>query len=133
MERFLITDKRVALVGARTGTLKNPTKCLWRWKPDLRSNFFNPPANLCAVTYITEISFTLTLSIQFHSLTQVYNPAQTRGHALLMVCTRDRNPLSCCRYEHFKNILVNYMYLYVVYREFFASENCGENYAWKVC
>ena len=33
-------------------TLKNPTKCLWRWEPDRRSNiFFNPPEHLCAVTY----------------------------------------------------------------------------------
>ena len=38
---------------------KNPTKCLWRWEPDRRSNFFfsppahfffSPPAHLCAVT-----------------------------------------------------------------------------------
>ena len=29
------------------GTLKNPTKCLWRWEPDRRSNFFfSPPAHL---------------------------------------------------------------------------------------
>ena len=28
-----------------------------RWKPDCRFNFFfNPPAHLCAVTYVTEIS-----------------------------------------------------------------------------
>ena len=39
------------------GTLKNPTKCLQRWEPDRRFNFFfNPPGHLCAVTYITEIS-----------------------------------------------------------------------------
>ena len=32
-----------------------PTKCLWRWEPDRRSNFFfSPPAHLCAVTYMTE-------------------------------------------------------------------------------
>ena len=45
-----------------TGMLKNPTKCLWRWEPDCRSNFFSPPAHLCAVTYITEISLHATSS-----------------------------------------------------------------------
>ena len=55
-------------VGARTGTLKNPTKCLWRWEPDRRSNFFfSPPAHLCAVTYMTEISLIVTLNNQFNS------------------------------------------------------------------
>ena len=49
-----------------TGTLKNPTKCLWRWEPDRRSNFFfNPPAHLCAVTYMTEMSLIVTLNNQF--------------------------------------------------------------------
>ena len=28
-----IRKKRWPRVGALTGTLKNPTKCLWRWKP----------------------------------------------------------------------------------------------------
>ena len=55
-------------VGARTGTLKNPTKCLWRWEPDRRSYFFfSPPAHLCAVTYMTEISLIVTLNKQFNS------------------------------------------------------------------
>ena len=55
--------KRVVRVGAETGMLKNPTKCLWRWKPDRRSDFFfSPPAHLCAVTYITEISLHVTLN-----------------------------------------------------------------------
>ena len=51
--------------------LKNPTKCLWRWEPDRRSNFFfSPPAHLCAVTYMTEISLIVTLNNKFtHSLT----------------------------------------------------------------
>ena len=50
-------------VGAWTGTLKNPTKYLWRWEPDRRSNFFfSPPAHLCAVTYMTEISLIVTLN-----------------------------------------------------------------------
>ena len=55
-------------VGARTGTLKNPTKCLWRWEPDRRSYFFfSPPAHLCAVTYMNEISLWVTLNKQFNS------------------------------------------------------------------
>ena len=30
-----------------TVILKNPAKCLWRWEPDRRNNFFGPPAHLC--------------------------------------------------------------------------------------
>ena len=55
-------------VGAWTGTLKNPTKCLWRWEPERRSNFFGPPAHLWAVTYMTEISLIVTLNSQLTSL-----------------------------------------------------------------
>ena len=56
--------------GDWTGTSKNPTKYLWRWEPDRRSNFFfSPTAHLCAVTYITEISLIVTLNNQFTSLT----------------------------------------------------------------
>ena len=55
-------------VGAWTDTLKNPPKCLWRWEPGRRSNFFFvPPAHLYAVTYITEISLHVTLSKQSNS------------------------------------------------------------------
>ena len=41
------------------------------WEPDRRYNFFfSPPAHLCAVTYMTEISLIVTLNNQFtHSLT----------------------------------------------------------------
>ena len=60
------------------GTLKNPTKCLWRWEPDRRSNFFfSPPAHLCAVTYVTEISLIVTLNNQFNSTTQPSRPQKT--------------------------------------------------------
>ena len=54
-------------VGALTGTLKNPTTCLWRLEPNRRSNyfFFSPPAHLCAVTCMTEISLIVTLNNQF--------------------------------------------------------------------
>ena len=60
-------------VGARTGTLKNPAKCLWRWEPDRRSYvFFSPPAHLYAVTYMTEISLIVTLNKQFNSIQFVH-------------------------------------------------------------
>ena len=35
------------------------------WEPDRRSNFFSPPAHLCAVTYMTEISLIVTSNNQF--------------------------------------------------------------------
>ena len=41
------TRKGWPRVGAWTVALKNPTKCLWRWEPDRRYNFFSPPAHLC--------------------------------------------------------------------------------------
>ena len=64
----LARNERGRMYGTRTGTLKNPTKCLWRWEPDRRSNFFfSPPAHLCAVTYMTEISLIVTLNNQFNS------------------------------------------------------------------
>ena len=37
------------------------------WEPDRRSNFSSPPAQLCAVTYMTEISLIVTLNNQFNS------------------------------------------------------------------
>ena len=38
------------------------------WEPDRRSNFFfSPPAHLCAVTYMTEISLIVTLNNQFNN------------------------------------------------------------------
>ena len=48
------------------------------WDPDRRSNsFFSPPAHLCAVTYMTEISLIVTLNNQFtHSLTYIANIIQ---------------------------------------------------------
>ena len=53
--------------------LKNPAKCLWRWEPDRMSNFFfSPPAHLCAVTYMTEISLIVTLNSQFNLNSTVF-------------------------------------------------------------
>ena len=43
--------KRMVPCRCRTGTLKKPAKCLWRWEPDRRSNFFSPPAHLCRHIY----------------------------------------------------------------------------------
>ena len=44
--------KRVVPCRCRTGTLKNPAKCLWRWEPDRRYNFFfSPSAHLCRHIY----------------------------------------------------------------------------------
>ena len=64
----ITVSKGWSRVGARTDTLKNPTKCLWRWEPDRRSYFFfSPPAHLCAVTYMAEISLLVTLNNQFTS------------------------------------------------------------------
>ena len=59
---------KTSRVGAWTGTLKNPMKCLWRLEPDRRSNFFSPSAHLCAVTYMTEISLIVTLNNLFNSV-----------------------------------------------------------------
>ena len=44
-------NHRVVPCRCRTGTLKNPAKCLWRWEPDRRYNFCNPPAHLCRHIY----------------------------------------------------------------------------------
>ena len=46
------------------------------WEPDRMSNsFFSPPAHLCAVTYMTEISLIVTLNNHSltHSLTHSLN------------------------------------------------------------
>ena len=53
MGRFLeITIKRWPRVGAWTGTLKNPSKSLWRWEPDRMYNFFfNVSAHMCRHKY----------------------------------------------------------------------------------
>ena len=42
-----------------------PCEMSMTWEPDRRSDFlFSPPAHLCAVTYITEISLHVTLNNQ---------------------------------------------------------------------
>ena len=54
--------KRVFPCRCMMGTLKNPAKCLWRWDPDRRYNFFLVRLHIRAVTYMTEISLNVTLN-----------------------------------------------------------------------
>ena len=42
------------------------------WEPDRRSNFFSPPAHLCVVTGITEISLIMMLSNQHTNTYTIY-------------------------------------------------------------
>ena len=53
--------KRLVPCRCLDGHHKNLTKCLWRLEPDSRSSyfFFSPPAHLCAVTCMTDISLIL--------------------------------------------------------------------------
>ena len=44
--------------------VKEPYEMSMAWEPDRRSNF-NPPAHLCAVTYMTEIALIVTLNNLF--------------------------------------------------------------------
>ena len=65
MGRFLgIIVKRLAPCRYLNGHVKEPYEMSMAWEPDCRSNFLSPPAHLCAVTCITEISSNVTLSNQ---------------------------------------------------------------------
>ena len=75
-------DGPVSVFGRVDCTLKDPTKCLWHWGPDRRFNIFNPPAHLCDVTYITEISLYVTLSNHSHSLSCARPSTDTGQHFL---------------------------------------------------
>ena len=58
--------KRVVPCRCYDGHVKEPYEMSMAWEPDGRSNFFfSPPAHLCAVTYMTEISLIVTLNNQF--------------------------------------------------------------------
>ena len=60
--------KRVAPCRCLDGHIKEPYEMSMAWEPDCRSNFFfNPPAHLCAVTCMTEISLIVTLNNKFTS------------------------------------------------------------------
>ena len=55
--------KRVVPCRCLDGHVKEPYEMSMAWEPDRRSNFFfSPPAHLCAVTYMTEISLIVTLN-----------------------------------------------------------------------
>ena len=60
MGRFLRMYKGWSRDGAWAATLKEPYEMFMAWEPDRdrRSNFFSPPAHLCAVIYMykTEVS-----------------------------------------------------------------------------
>ena len=81
-EEFLMDQKEFSLLLLKavllyfitwSCTLKNPTKCLWRWDPDRRYNFFfSTPVHLSAVTYMTEISLIVTLNNQFKQVTNIF-------------------------------------------------------------
>ena len=90
MVQFLgITVKRLDTCRCWTGTVTTPTKCLWRWEPDRRSNFFvSPPAHLCAVTYITEILLHVMLNNHSAQL------SIGRDQLAIMVCWVDAVRLS---------------------------------------
>ena len=71
--------KRVVPCRCLDGHVKEPYEMSMAWEPDRRFNFFfSPPAHLCAVTYMTEISLIVTLNNQFKQAIQVYH-ATTRG------------------------------------------------------
>ena len=73
MGRFLgITVKRGIPCRCLDGHVKEPYEMSMAWEPDRRFNFFfSPPAHICAVTYMTEISLIVTLNNHIHSLTHL--------------------------------------------------------------
>ena len=71
MGRFLgITVKRGIPCRCLGGHVKEPYEMCMAWESDRRFNFFfNPPAHLCAIKYMTEISLNVTLNNHIHPLT----------------------------------------------------------------
>ena len=91
--------------------VKEPYEMSMAWEPDRRSNsFFSPPAHLCAVTYMTEISLIVTLNNQF---------THTHSHKLKSRLTSIiRNSFI------FKNSNCRYKYLVLGHEEeYFAKEH----------
>ena len=84
MGRFIeITVKRMALYRCLDGHVEEPYEMCLAWEPDRRSNFFSsPPAHLCAVTCLTEISLHVTLSNQSYSLTGTSLNGNQKGMVL---------------------------------------------------
>ena len=72
----------------RMGMFKNPTKCLWRWEPNCRYNFyFSLPAHLCRQIY------NMWRKAPIHSLTPTSHSAQWR----VMIIIQGDETLSHCK------------------------------------
>ena len=73
MGRFLgITVKRGIPCRCLDGHFKEPYEMSMAWEPDRMFNFFfGPPAHLCAITYVTEISLNVMLNNHIHSLRKI--------------------------------------------------------------
>ena len=130
------------IVCAWTGTLlMNPTKCLWRLEPDRRSNyfFFSPPAHLCAVNCMTEISLIVTLNNQFTSphLTFVYSTSilifdslQDRIEYRIENTEQNKIEQKICKIEQNRVIPIFYSSLYSIlfcilfYSVFYSILSC---------
>ena len=68
--------KRVIPCRCRTGTLKNPAKCLWRCEPDSRFNFFfSPPAHLCRHIWLKYRCMWRKTPINSKSTTSIFKEA----------------------------------------------------------
>ena len=64
--------KRVVPCRYLDGHVKEPYEMSMAWEPDRRSIFFfSPPAHLCTVTYMTEISSIVTLNNYFTHSCQI--------------------------------------------------------------
>ena len=67
--------KRLVPCRCFNGHVKEPYEMSTAWEPDRRSNFFFiPPAHLCAVTYMTEISLIVTLNNQITTTWLDFSP-----------------------------------------------------------
>ena len=136
MGRFLgITVKRVAPCRYLDGDLKEPYEMSMALGAKLQtSNFlFSPPAHLCAVTYITEISLHVTLSNQSHSLSQtfffltvsnfviqlfVFDTVSTRQRPTFYnSCTKETTSTLCTPNFHMKSDYLIYP-SHISYRQF---------------
>ena len=114
--------------------LKNPTRCLWHWEPDRRSNyfFFSPPAHLCAVTCMTEILLQCNCDVEqpihltfksvwhlqeygsFHLYSRYVTVFNLRGefpaaHALCSHAAKRQNPIFRAVSPVSKNLYVKYL------------------------
>ena len=108
-----ITVKRVVPFCCMDGHVKEPTKCLWCWEPDRRSNFFfGPPVHLCAITHTVRLI--LTLTILFYSILQIF-------YSILFysVFSILYSILSCCKILNY--VLFCFLFYHVFYSILFYS------------